>query len=75
MCGTNDYLAPEMCTRVPYNAKVDMWTIGVLCYEFLYGKPPFAEPPERTDVQRQRIQQIDFHFPKFSDGSSVRSAW
>jgi aurora kinase, other len=69
MCGTKDYLAPEMCTRVPYNAKVDTWTVGVLAYEFLHGTPPFAE--SQDDVQRMRIQQANFHFPKFSNGSSV----
>lgn len=41
MCGTLDYLAPEMLDNKKYDEKVDLWCLGVLCYEFLVGKPPF----------------------------------
>lgn len=41
MCGTLDYLPPEMVNRSSYNHKVDTWSIGVLAFEFLTGKPPF----------------------------------
>lgn len=41
MCGTLDYLPPEMVEGVTYTEKVDLWSLGVLCYEFLTGKPPF----------------------------------
>lgn len=41
MCGTLDYLAPEMLDNQKYDEKVDLWCLGVLCYEFLVGKPPF----------------------------------
>ncbi|KAF9614717.1 hypothetical protein IFM89_020128, partial [Coptis chinensis] len=36
MCGTLDYLPPEMVESVEHDANVDIWSIGVLCYEFLY---------------------------------------
>ena len=41
MCGTLDYLPPEMIERRMYNETVDLWCIGVLCYELLVGKPLF----------------------------------
>ncbi|KAG6500825.1 serine/threonine-protein kinase Aurora-2-like isoform X1 [Zingiber officinale] len=41
MCGTLDYLPPEMVESVQHDASVDIWSLGVLCYEFLYGVPPF----------------------------------
>nr|XP_019572483.1 PREDICTED: aurora kinase C isoform X4 [Rhinolophus sinicus] len=41
MCGTLDYLPPEMIEGRTYNEKVDLWCIGVLCYELLVGNPPF----------------------------------
>ena len=41
MCGTLDYLPPEMIERRMYNETGDLWCIGVLCYELLVGKPLF----------------------------------
>jgi hypothetical protein len=37
LCGTLDYLPPEMVENKPYNESVDVWTIGVLLYEMLIG--------------------------------------
>ena len=49
MCGTLDYLAPEMVENKGHDYAVDNWTLGILCYEFLYGAPPFeAESQEDT---------------------------
>ncbi|CAG8456351.1 9111_t:CDS:10 [Diversispora eburnea] len=41
LCGTLDYFAPEMLMRIPYNEKVDIWSLGILCYELLVGVPPY----------------------------------
>ena len=38
LCGTLDYLPPEMVEGAPHDASVDVWSLGVLCYEFLYGQ-------------------------------------
>uniref|UniRef100_A0A915PI73 Aurora kinase n=1 Tax=Setaria digitata TaxID=48799 RepID=A0A915PI73_9BILA len=49
VCGTLDYLAPEMAPEKPHDSKVDNWSLGVMFYEFLIGKPPFeAVTPELT---------------------------
>ncbi|XP_029780568.1 aurora kinase C [Suricata suricatta] len=61
MCGTLDYLSPEMIERKTYNEKVDLWCIGVLCYELLVGSPPF-ESPSYSETYR-RILQVDMRFP------------
>ena len=41
MCGTLDYLPPEMILQRPYNHYVDLWCLGVLAYEFIVGRAPF----------------------------------
>ena len=43
LCGTLDYLPPEMVLGKEHNEKVDYWALGVLTYEFLCGAPPFEE--------------------------------
>ena len=38
--------------RDEHDASVDIWSLGVLCYEFLYGVPPF-EAKEHSDTYRR----------------------
>ncbi|NXN27864.1 ULK3 kinase, partial [Nycticryphes semicollaris] len=40
--GSPLYMAPEMVCRQQYDAWVDLWSVGVILYEALFGKPPFA---------------------------------
>ncbi|KAI1148328.1 serine/threonine-protein kinase [Nemania diffusa] len=45
LCGTLDYLPPEMIRSrdLSYTKAVDIWTLGVLTYEFLTGEAPFED--------------------------------
>ncbi|NWR84103.1 AURKA kinase, partial [Furnarius figulus] len=63
LCGTLDYLPPEMIEGRTHDEKVDIWSLGVLCYEFLVGKPPF----EATTYQEtyRAISRVEFKFPPF----------
>jgi polo-like kinase 1 len=42
MCGTPNYIAPEIFDKINgYSFEVDIWSIGVILYILLFGKPPF----------------------------------
>ena len=75
MCGTLDYLPPEMVlnatgTRVMYDHTVDIWCLGVLMYEFLYGNPPFFVPDSEDPLPTyRRIKAVDLRFPADIDVS------
>lgn len=68
MCGTLDYLAPEMVENKAHDYAVDNWTLGVLCYEFLYGVPPFEAESQRDTFRR--IMKVDLNFPEAPQISS-----
>ncbi|XP_063244516.1 aurora kinase B-like [Bacillus rossius redtenbacheri] len=54
LCGTLDYLPPEMVEGKTHDEKVDLWSLGVLCYEFLVGHPPFETPSYQDTYNRIR---------------------
>ncbi|EZA58781.1 hypothetical protein DMN91_008688 [Ooceraea biroi] len=63
LCGTLDYLPPEMVSGKTHNHTIDFWSIGVLCYECLVGKPPFyATTNDETYVN---IKKLRYTFPSF----------
>ncbi|VDN56763.1 unnamed protein product [Dracunculus medinensis] len=63
MCGTLDYLPPEMIRGDCHDEKVDLWSLGVLCFELLVGKPPFES---RTSNETYHlISKVCFEFPDF----------
>ena len=59
ICGTAQYLAPEMFIKKGYDKNVDWWSLGCLMYEMLTGKLPFPIKREgkiNLDVYQKKIQ-------------------
>lgn len=63
LCGTLDYLPPEMVSGRTHNHTVDFWSVGVLCYECLVGKPPFYATT--NDETYMNIKKLQYTFPSF----------
>lgn len=63
LCGTLDYLPPEMVEGKAHNERVDYWALGVLTYEFLVGAPPFEDRDSVNNTYR-RIAKVDLKWPR-----------
>lgn len=63
LCGTLDYLSPEMIEGRDHDKSVDVWSLGVLLYEFLVGSPPFEAPGQKDTCQK--IKKVELSFPDF----------
>ncbi|XP_047437988.1 aurora kinase A [Mugil cephalus] len=68
LCGTLDYLPPEMIEGKTHDEKVDLWSLGVLCYEFLVGKPPFEA--KTHDETYRKISRVEYTYPAQSNFSA-----
>jgi serine/threonine protein kinase len=40
-CGTSQNMAPEILAEKPYGMEADIWSVGVVYYQMLYGKYPY----------------------------------
>jgi len=63
LCGTLDYLPPEMVEGKDHDNTVDLWSLGILAYEFIVGSPPF-EAQGHTETYK-RISKAQVQFPDF----------
>jgi len=70
LCGTPDYLAPEIVTGKGHGKAVDWWTLGILLYEMVCSFPPFYD-----EVQLNTYRKIIKGKPRFprSCSDEVRS--
>ncbi|XP_068328378.1 serine/threonine-protein kinase ATG1t-like isoform X1 [Pyrus communis] len=60
VCGSPLYMAPEVLQFERYDGKVDMWSVGVILFELLNGRPPF---PGRTNVQVLKTIKSSTYLP------------
>jgi len=66
LCGTPDYLAPEIVAGKGHGKGVDWWTLGILIFEMLASYPPFFDDDTMKTYRKIMTREIDFpdHFSK-----------
>jgi serine/threonine protein kinase len=65
LCGTPEYIAPEVLLNKGHGKPVDWWTLGILIYEMVVGYPPFVD--EDPMGIYQKILSGKIVFPKVFD--------
>ncbi|CAG8493340.1 1571_t:CDS:10 [Ambispora leptoticha] len=70
ICGTPNYIAPEVLfDKTGHSYEVDIWSVGVIVYTLLFGKPPFQTKGSVEDIYR-KIKEHKYDFPSNINVSS-----
>ena len=63
VCGTPNYLAPEVLSnKTGHSYEVDVWSLGVVLYAMVVGKPPFETP--EVKMTYEKIRKGIYSFPE-----------
>jgi myosin-light-chain kinase len=67
MCGTPEFVAPEVVNYDFVDSSTDMWSVGVICYILLSGYSPFLGDTDAETYTNISSVQYDFDEPEFDD--------
>ncbi|TPX51472.1 hypothetical protein SeLEV6574_g00253 [Synchytrium endobioticum] len=61
MCGTPNYISPEIVSRQPYGLMSDVWSLGCMVVTLLTGTPPFESSAVKQTLDR--VSRVDYILP------------
>jgi serine/threonine protein kinase/tetratricopeptide (TPR) repeat protein len=62
--GTAQYIAPELLKKDPHDFRVDLYSLGIILYQIIYGHLPFDDSDE-LKIYKAQVEE-DFNFPESS---------
>jgi len=68
LCGTPEYIAPEVLLNKGHGKPVDWWTLGILVFESLHGQPPFVDSDPMGIYQQILAGKVAF--PRYFERSA-----
>jgi len=71
ICGTPEYLPPEVFKHESYACELDWWSSGVLMFEMLEGRPPFRDPNEQRLFQLIMDGKFEFRHAHSQHATSI----
>jgi polo-like kinase 4 len=70
MCGTPNYISPEVVTRAAHGLEADVWGLGCMLYTLLVGRPPFDTDAIKSTLTR--VVMADYKVGKYSEKLSSK---
>lgn len=68
VCGTPNYIAPEILLKKGHSFEVDIWSIGCIMYTLLVGSPPFETSSLKTTYTK--IKNNEYYMPSRLESSA-----
>ncbi|CAH0394245.1 unnamed protein product [Bemisia tabaci] len=59
MCGTPNYISPEVVTKSAHGLEIDAWSVGILLYTLLVGHPPFDTDAVKSTLTRVAMAPLE----------------
>lgn len=63
LCGTPNFISPEVASRAQHGLEADVWGLGCLLYTLLVGTPPFEDQAIRSTLNR--VVNANYRLPNF----------
>lgn len=71
MCGSPLYMAPEIIEKEEYTVKSDLWSVGMILYEMVYGRTPYSDSYNLVNllekIKTKPINYSDYISPECND--------
>ncbi|KAH8556170.1 kinase-like domain-containing protein [Umbelopsis sp. PMI_123] len=71
VCGTVEYMAPEVLMEMHYDQTVDWWSLGVLMYDMLTGSPPFGGNNRKKTMENILKKKLNLPYYMTPDAKDI----